>query len=296
MTSRSNPPTPPMAKIDWYSFTIPLPGPMDGHGIDVLETINRAFYTVFPPSFDPINGDGTWDIVPAKGFYAWRSTHRASHVAVSWGTVNPHLLVELAGQSCDWLRLSGSFASIIAASYTRVSRIDAAIDIRCKTKPRHFVAAGFAKRFKEAGAVIHSKTGDTVNVGNRKSDRFARVYRYSPPNPRAHLLRIEAEYKGKAARELGKLLASAGEIEAIRAAHKPFAWQHPVLTVDFLQPAICAPDLPTSPVMASTDGSVTVLDRRSSDTTRRDLLTLFAGLRRKSYRRLTRALQARLEY
>lgn len=276
-----NPPTPPQVKIDWYSFTIPVAGGLSGHGIDVLGAINYAFYTVFPPDFDGVSGDGTWSIEPAKGFYEWTATHRASGIAVSWGTVNAHAFVVLSGQSCDWLRLSGLFTYVVERSFQRVSRIDAAIDLHCSTKPQHFVAAGFAKRFKTAGAVIHSKTGDTVNVGNRKSDRFARVYRYAPPHPRSHLLRLEAEYKGKAAKELGKLLASSGEVDAIRAAHAPFGWLHPLLSMDFLQPALCALDLPTSPATANTDGLPRVFDRHLSDTMRRDLLTLFSGLRKK---------------
>jgi len=290
MNSRSNPPAPPQAKIDWYSFTVPLAGGLEGHGIDVLEAINVALLPVFGQSLDVLQGDGTWSIEPAKGFYAWRATHRASKVAVSWGTVNAHAFVELAGQSCDWLRLSGALPAIIAASHTRVSRIDAAIDLTCKTRPQHFVAAGYAKRFKSAGADIHSKTGDTVNVGNRKSDRFARVYRYAPPHPRSNLLRLEAEYKGKAARELGALLADKGEIEAVRSAHAVFDWKHPALVMDFLQPALCARGPQTSPGTANTDGLTTVFDRHSSDTMRRDLLTLFAGLRKRSFRRLTSQL------
>jgi len=290
MNSRSNPPAPPQAKIDWYSFTVPLAGGLEGHGIDVLEAINVALQPVFGQSLDVLQGDGTWSIEPAKGFYAWRATHRASKVAVSWGTVNAHAFVELAGQSCDWLRLSGAFSAVVAASYLRVSRIDAAIDLTCKTKPQHFVAAGYAKRFKSAGADIHSKTGDTVNIGNRKSDRFARVYRYLPPHPRSGLLRVEAEYKGKAAKELGKLLAASGEIDAVRAAHAVFDWKHPALVMDFLQPALCAPDPQTSPATGSTVGLTTVFDRHSSDTMRRELLTLFAGLRRKYSRRLTSQL------
>lgn len=295
MASRSNPPTPPQAKIDWYSFTIPLIGKFEGHGIDALEAINRAFYTVFPEEFDGISGDGTWDLVPAKGFYSWRATHRASLVAVSWGAVNAHLFVELAGQSCDWMRLSGLFGGLVERSFHRVSRIDAAIDILCKTKPQHFVAAGYAKRFKTAGADIHSKTGDTVNIGNRKSDRFARVYRYAPPNPRSAFLRLEAEYKGKAAKELGKLLVEHGEVDAIRSAHRVFEWKHPALVMDFLQPAPCAHDPLTSPDTENTDGSVRVFDRLLSDTTRRDLLTLFSGLR-PSRRKLAYTSQAYFNY
>lgn len=294
MTSRSNPPTPPQAKIDWYSFTIPLTGKFEGHGIDVLEAINHAFYTVFPQEFDAISGDGTWDIVPAKGFYSWRSTHRASLVAVSWGTVNAHLFVELAGQSCDWLRLSGLFGGLVERSFQRVSRIDCAIDILCKTKPQHFIAAGYAKRFKTAGADIHSKTGDTVNIGNRKSDRFARVYRYAPPHPRSGLLRVEAEYKGKAAKELGKLLASSGEIEAVRSAHVVFGWKHPALVMDFLQPALSAPALPTSPVTGNTVGSARVFDQHFSGTNKKDLSMLSHGLRKRSFRRLFRERWSKL--
>jgi len=289
MISLSNPPT-LSAKIDWYSFTLAMAGPLEGSGPDVLQEINRVLSPVFSPAVDPVEGDGTWSLAEAKGFYAFRATHVASRIAVSWGAVNAHVFVELAGQSCDWLRAAGFMRSVVAGTFERVSRIDCAIDLHTTTTPEVFVGAGHAERFKDSLGNIKSSTGHTFYVGSRKSDRCARVYRYAPPHPRSHLLRCEAEFKGKAAKELAVVLNSDGELEAIRAAHRVFQWASPELTMDFLPPVSCAADRLTSPVTASIDGSPTASYPPLCGITQRDWWMLESGWLTWFYRRWKRRL------
>lgn len=289
MFSLSNPPT-PLAKIDWYSFTLPMAGPLPGAGPDTLQEINRVLSTALPAAVDPLEGDGTWSLAEAKGFYSFRATHVASRIAVSWGEVNAHLFIELAGTSCDWLRASGLFGGVVSKTYLRASRVDCAIDIRTTTTPENFVGTGHAERFKDSTGNIKSKTGDTYYVGSRKSDRCARVYRYAAPHPRSGLLRVEAEYKGKAARELAKLLASEGELEAVRAAHAVFAWQSTEMTLDFLQHLSLNPAQAISPDTGNTDGSWKPFYPRLNDTNPKDWLTWESGYRTWYFRRWKRRL------
>jgi hypothetical protein len=55
---------------------------------------------------------------------------------------------------------------------------------------------------------------------------MARVYRYEPPHPRAEYLRVEAEYKGNAAKIASKHYLEAGLLQASMDAHTPFGWSH----------------------------------------------------------------------
>ena len=49
---------------------------------------------------------------------------------------------------------------------------------------------------------ISSDTGETVYIGSRKSEQFVRIYRYSQPHPRAHLLRVEYVARKKTAKAI----------------------------------------------------------------------------------------------
>jgi len=251
----NNPPT-LLAKIDWYSFTVPTVTPLSSTGQETYDVINQALAALFGNALDALEPTGTWTLQPAKGFYSWRGTHVASRLAVSWGEVNAHVFVELPGQACTWAREVNVFDRLVKMTADRASRVDAAIDIVTATMPEQFVAAGHAARFSDSLGNIKSKTGDTYYVGSRKSDRCARIYRYAPPHPRSHLLRIEAEYKGSSARLLAGVLAAQGMVEAVRAAHAPFAWLSSELDPAFLQCPSFLDELRINRDMGNSDGSI----------------------------------------
>lgn len=305
MTSRSKrskaitaPPTPLLCQIDWYSFTIPVAGGLKGDGNDTLNFLGNVLSGLFDNRLDRLEKDGTWRIVQAKGFYQFRATHIDSGVCVSWGEVNAHLFVELPGQACAWARFTGLFEQLVKATHDRASRVDCAIDILTSTKPVEFVSAGFAKRFAKNTIDGRSDTGDTFYVGSRKSDRFARVYRYDPPNPRSPYLRVETQFGGKSARSVAALLASDGALAAVAAAHRPFQWAHKEMTLDFLQLRVFELDRVINPATENISGWLQPFSRRCDVTTKRELSTLFAGLRKRSYRRLfnDRQRQLAIEY
>ena len=282
-------PTPLGCKIDWYSFTIPTLGGLKGNGNDTCSYLDALIAANFSGRLDPISPDGTWRLVPAKGFYQWRATHVASGVCVSWGEVNAHVFIELPGQACSWAREAEIFDHLIRQTHERASRLDCAVDITTKMTPGDFVAAGYAVRFAKNTTHGKSETGETYYVGNRKGERFARVYRYNDPHPRAAFLRVETQFGGKAARQLASLVVLSGTIEAIRSAHAVFDWHSSEMTLGFLQLQVFDLDRPTSPVTESIGGLLPQFYPRSNDTIRTELLTLFAGLRKKSYRRYYQA-------
>lgn len=297
MSRSSGPPVkPPTCKIDWYSFTIPLPYSFTGSGVETLTAINNILQGLFGAALDDLSADGTWRLDPAKGFYQFRAQHLTSGVQVSWGEVNKHLFVELPGQACSWARTAAVFDRVIQQTHPRASRVDATIDIETTTMPDAFVSAGFAKRFAKNTEDKKSDTGETYYVGARASGRCARVYRYYPPHPRAHLLRLEAEYKKKPARELAGLLAARGVIEAVRAAHAVFDWRSADLNVDFLQSALYEDDQVISRDTENIGGLLVPFSQRSSDTIRRAFLMSPSGSKEKYSQRSRRSARYYFEY
>jgi len=272
MRTPNNPPA-PLCKIDWYSFTVPTGAVIPGNGPDSMEVVNRVLSSLPFHGLDACAPDGTWRMDTAKGFYLWRATHLTSGLAVSWGSVNAHVFIELGGSACDYFRHTGSFAAVVKATAAHASRVDAAIDLQATLTPGNFVKAGHAKRFQDSHGHVVSKQGETFYVGNRKSDRCARVYRYAAPHPRAAFLRVETETKGMAARALAVLLAEAGELEGIRASHAVFEWKHKALNMDFLALVRLKRGYPTSLGMGSTGGFSLPSSRRYNAINRRGPLT-----------------------
>lgn len=109
------------------------------------------------------------------------------------------VLYELTGRGCEILRKPKMARWFVAGIADRVSRVDFAVDVRTGIEPSNFANARDSKRFRTIG-FISSDTGQTAYLGSPKSDRFARVYRYRKPHPRAHLLRVEFVFRRKLAK------------------------------------------------------------------------------------------------
>ena len=77
-----------------------------------------------------------------------------------------------------------------------------------------------------ASGYQNSESGETCYVGSQKSDRYARVYRYNPPHPRADLLRIEHVFRRDYAKKVAAEVINSS-VEAIAAsAGLAFGWAH----------------------------------------------------------------------
>jgi hypothetical protein len=92
---------------------------------------------------------------------------------------------------------------------------------------RQFIVNRQGQAFK-AGGDIFSEDGETSYVGSWKGERFARVYRYHEPHPRAKLLRAEVVLRGVYAKQAVELVLTEGEAATALIAHKPFGWCDPV--------------------------------------------------------------------
>jgi len=236
--------------IDYYSYVIPEK--VSFHS--TIEETNRHAVALFLRNIDQDHhhkfGMGSWGIEKGSGFYSVRIRHEVSGTSISFGETNAHYFVELSGRACQNLDAIDALQPIIRATHERCSRIDFAVDILTEETPERFSSSRNSRAFKANGQ-INSPSGQTCYLGSRKSERMARVYRYYEPHPRSHLLRVEAEYKGAAAKAFAKLMAASDVRTTCLAAHKPFGWTHPVWDTESAE-AVKIPYKHYSPDTAST--------------------------------------------
>lgn len=189
-------------KIDWISFTLPLECLVTRDNNNVLPHVRYAAHDLYPQACDWIStftdlkdcgGNRIFD----KGY---RSKDGGFSIFQKVGT--RFSLVEFTAHGVEQLRDAGLLAKMIAIHRDRLTRVDVAMDWQCDTTPKEFAENRDNARFAHY-CDIHSETGDTYYVGSRSSERFARVYRYNEPHPRAHLLRCEFQLKSLYAKKLG---------------------------------------------------------------------------------------------
>jgi len=175
-----------------------------------------------------------------------------------------HCCVEVSGSGCERLIQLGVMQGILGKCTDRITRIDVATDIETTTLPSEFVEQVSHERMRASG-FQKSETGETCYVGSKKSDRYARVYRYYKPHPRSHLLRVEHVFRRKYAKVVASAILETSVEEAAAAAGKAFGWAHRVWELDKRD----APDISiTSPERGSSN-TVTWLVRSVAPAIRR---------------------------
>lgn len=136
-----------------------------------------------------------------------------------------HCCVEISGTGCERLIALGEMREVLRQTSARTTRIDIACDIETVTKPLAFVEEVSHERMRASGHQL-SETGETCYVGSQKSDRYARVYRYFAPHPRAHLLRIEHVFRREYAKKVAEACVDKSIQDVAAAAGKAFGWGH----------------------------------------------------------------------
>lgn len=212
--------------IDWLSFTFsPVydSNPEDGYA--------RAIQAGFLDMFED-------NLVETVFSGAWRKAQRSrAPYTDTWEDVESgislyaspnlnHATIEISGAGCERLIEMGTIETVLDKCAQRITRIDIATDINTDIKPTAFVAQLAHDRMRSSG-VITSDTGQTCYIGSKQSERFARVYRYNPPHPRAHLLRVEHVFRRDHAKAVAKSIVenSLSSVEA--ACGQAFGWNHP---------------------------------------------------------------------
>lgn len=145
-----------------------------------------------------------------------------------YGGNQPGCLVEISGMGCLRLREIDSDIAIVREFHNNITRIDIAVDIETDISPMVFVETSGKGKWKSDGN-FGSGSGRTVYKGNKKSDRYARVYRYYEPHPRAKFLRVEMVSKGRAAKPTAAAVATCESIDDVAASlGVTYLWEHPV--------------------------------------------------------------------
>src|ERR1044071_1571589 len=214
------------SKIGYYSFTILFDAPSVIRREELFNLVLKTFVSVSDFQPERFLNISEYSVEQGARQYHYRLRHNSSEMALSFGGINNHILVECAGKTCDTFDSADLLYPLISATCERTTRIDFAVDIETTEDPRTFSAFRNSKAFKSSGEQ-RTPSGRTNYVGGRKGERMARVYRYEPPHPRSHLLRVEAEYKGHAAKAAAGHLLEVGVRQACLDAHSPFQWTSP---------------------------------------------------------------------
>jgi len=219
--------------IDWLTFTMtPRYDSVPESEMSVNEDYANAIEKAWKAVFDPITlaeaFGGEWQKQEkSRAPYTDAWTLPGAGITLFGGISLNHCCVEISGQGCERLIEKGLLERILAATQTRVTRIDIACDIETEIQPTVFVSEMKHKRMRSSG-YQKSATGETCYVGSRTSERYARVYRYAEPHPRAHLLRVEHVFHKAYAKRVAYEIVN-GDLDAVAAAAgKAFGWNHHV--------------------------------------------------------------------
>lgn len=211
--------------IDWLSFTIPMVYDTEEED-DYARAIQAGFLYLFTRDLVETVFGGAWaqgekSRAPYKDVWV----DRESGISLFGSPNLTHATVEISGGGCEQLIKAGQMQQILAGSMERITRIDVACDIETATMPVDFTAILSHERMRSNG-IINSETGQTCYVGSKQSERFARVYRYFAPHPRAHLLRVEHVFRRDYAKQVARSIVANSVSEVGISCGAAFGWAH----------------------------------------------------------------------
>jgi hypothetical protein len=236
--------------VDWLSFTVPgdatVPimtmGQEIAHALAVVRDYPGLW--AFLPSADwgSKPTDATTDALQglelAKARFPYKNSLKTSDggLRLFFDRMHDHVLVEVSGQGCEHLRHKDSLLACMRSAVDNLTRIDLAVDVKTDMSPLEAFDCLPDNRWRSNGHQ-QSDTGTTVYIGSQRSDRFARVYRYSPPHPRSNFLRFEMVFRRKNAINVGHETLRQGVEATSRSAGAVFDFQHcPVFPQDDATP------------------------------------------------------------
>lgn len=211
--------------IDWLTFTIPMVYQSEEED-DYENAIQAGLLYLFPSNLVADVFGGAWTH-EKRSRAPYKDTWMDAEAGISvYASPNlSHAAVEISGAGCERIIKGAGFSDLLLGCHERTTRIDIATDIETSTLPSEFVFFTSHERMRASG-FQKSETGETHYVGSKKSDRYARVYRYFPPHPRSNLLRVEHVFRRDYAKAVAKSLLGA-EIERVAAAAgEAFGWSH----------------------------------------------------------------------
>lgn len=225
-----------ITRVDWISFTFDMPanGVVDERLVlgDALRSLNK----IDPGLIDALDLENLSIQAKSRAPYKQRWANDDNSVSLYTHANLNHATCEISGTHCERLHRVDLIDPILELVFNRVTRVDIASDMLTATRPTEFAEKRVAGRYKSGGHQF-SNDGETVYVGSKTSNRYARVYRYNPPHDRAHLLRSEFVIRKEDARLTAQAILRDGVDAVALALGLAFGWQHPDWNSDVATPA-----------------------------------------------------------
>lgn len=219
------------AKLDWVSFTYNWDNSDCESDLVAMGKVATALLDLLgEDGYGLLVGEG--DITHEKGRkpYSCSVTNNQGWRVFFNHKIN-HALVEISGEGCQRIFTQAGGEYLLQLVKDRVTRVDIACDIECDVKPSDFVSHREPGRFKSFSHIV-SDTGETCYIGSMSSNRYARVYRYNAPHPRAGLLRAEHVFRAEDAKKVIEYGFAHGLDDLVQQVTRVFGWSHPVWTYE----------------------------------------------------------------
>lgn len=214
-----------IAQIDWISYTGSNEQPVLNGASPWPELSRQAVVDVLG-FIDPSNElEQDWRPMRPQMPYRFAVQEANCLARIDWGRAGEGYLVSLPGTTCRRIREVGQLGMVLGTKTGAITRVDIACDMETKTTPTEFVKKRTHKKFQTT-SFFDSPDGQTAYVGSWKSDRFARVYRYAEPHPRASLLRAEHVFRGRQAKQVAAQLLTVTPGALTRALGEIWGWGH----------------------------------------------------------------------
>lgn len=210
--------------IDWLSFSIEAKTKDLRSAGATLKAIHEELLKCLGEELLVVLGWNTAEYGKGRPPHPYSLRVKKTGFTVFVAPQHDRVLCELSGTTCRILDEHGLMLSILERTHQFMSRLDLAVDILTEVGPAAFVADGYNGRFTSAGS-YNSPSGKTEYIGSKKSDRYARVYRYNKPHDREKFLRIEMVMKRKYAKLYAQRLIQDGLKSSIFYAGEEFGWQ-----------------------------------------------------------------------
>ena len=180
--------------IDWLSFTIETPEIGNHKAWSIQKFLEQEMTLALGEIWQEIHtATGEWELSSGRPPYS--ASYRSKlGISLFYNVRIGNILMEISGRGCEWLTSRDLLHPLIRRTSSRITRVDLAVDLMTEVSPKDFVIESASARFKSRGTVV-SETGSTEYIGSRKSERYCRVYRYSPPHPRSAFLRVEMVFR-----------------------------------------------------------------------------------------------------
>lgn len=214
-----------LTSIDWISFTVPMAVEDGTRMLDQWGRVGEAWRDAFPLSYQMVQARGDWNPRVGRAPYRQALQRTDKGVMLFTGTNINNALVEISGIGCDTLGGDDAVVALLAEVRDRVTRLDVASDILTEVQPNEFAAVRTGRKFS-ARSEAYSSSGHTVYLGSKSSDRYARVYRYFNPHPRAAFLRVEHVLRAEQARAAVDAINQSGLETFAAQIGNTFGWEH----------------------------------------------------------------------